>query len=51
MKIKLETSPWKNHIKTIDDYIDTVKERLDITLEKDKMSQKMAQKLSKLVVY
>ena len=37
MKIKLETSPWKNDFTTIDEYIDTIKERLDITLEKDKI--------------
>jgi ribosomal protein S20 len=39
MKIKLETSPWKNDFKTIEEYIDTVKERLDITLEKDKIQE------------
>lgn len=37
MKIKLETSPWKNDFKTLDEYIKEVKERLDITLEKEKI--------------
>ena len=37
MKIKLETSPWEKDFKTIDEYIDTIKQRLDITLEKDKI--------------
>ncbi len=37
IKIKLETSPWKNDFTTIDEYIDTIKERLGITLENDKI--------------
>ncbi len=34
MKIKLETGPQKNDFTTIDEYIDTIKERLGITLKK-----------------
>ncbi len=37
MKIKLETGPQKNDFTTIDEYIDIIKERLGITLEKDKI--------------
>jgi ribosomal protein S20 len=39
MKIKLETSSWKNDFNTIEEYINTVKEKLDITLEKDKIQE------------
>jgi hypothetical protein len=32
MKIKLETSPWQNDFKTIQEYITTIKSCLDIDL-------------------
>jgi len=35
MKIKLETSSWKNDFNTIEEYINTVNEKLDITLDKN----------------
>lgn len=37
MKLKLETSAWKGDFKTVEDYIDAVKRKLDISLEKDKI--------------
>jgi hypothetical protein len=37
MKIKLETSPWNNDFNDIDEYIDTIKQKLDICLDKEKI--------------
>lgn len=37
MKIKLETSPWQDDFKTIEEYTNSVKDKLDITLENDKV--------------
>jgi ribosomal protein S20 len=39
MKIKLETSSWKNDFNTIEEYINTVKEKLDITLDKNNIQE------------
>ena len=37
MKIKLETSPWNKDFNSIDEYVNTVKEKLDIALDRDKI--------------
>ena len=37
MKIKLETSPWTDDFKNVNDYIEAVKEKLNIDLDKNKI--------------
>jgi len=38
MKIKLETSPWKNYLETIQDYITIIKNCLDIDLHPENVA-------------
>ncbi len=37
MKIKLETSKWKDDFKTVEEYINAINQKLDMTLEKDRI--------------
>ena len=38
MKIKLETSPWQNYFKTIQEYIKTIKTYFDIDFNPEKVA-------------